>query len=1120
MPATSLKKTRQETTALNPPNANGHPQYPRTGIVLWLRTFLLACWSLILWYVGNVAFSLFQIVTSDPHELTSLHVLLTALLPGALNQPTTPRWMYVSLGGAFLVLSAGCIWAVIDAEHEYVPKLRQLIRREITLVEAEGKPRGDDAQQVVHGPPSDDLGPEIALVNRTSLLDWLETRLCTRSPQIPVRNTGMAISLYGPPGLGKTALASAAIRKFRQGGCFPDGTAVVRCEGLTDPVDILQRVLSRFDPHRSRPETADLSRLSDGASDMLGGKQALIVLDNVEPEWPVESVIEPLRHAGASIIVTSRQVLSHTVVGLEDARMVGLLTEQEALDVFARSYGRGDSGSMSSREQAAATAIVRALGNHTLAVRLAGAYAADTKRDLTELVTEFQDPSLFLATVLEDVDADASISGVERAISTSYNALTQDGRRLFAALAAFGGADFGRKAALALAQGLRLPRPERALDLLIRRSLLDAHVSETMPEGSDRQRMVLHPLLRAYGQQFFERFSQSSREQAFSALASYYAGYLPTVPDSAFASDEDNVARSIEWAQSVSDIPVAVRLISTMQYYWRDHGVTTASLRYLRWIIDAASRTAPPPEGEEGSGTAPSSPASDVISIGGLFWVTINYAYALHVSGQEAEASHWNERALELAKQSLHRQNEGIALAALGQGAQFRGQTDLAERYYTDALAIARENADQRTIAATLTALGQVSVVKGDLTAAERYYEEALRIASALSDQQTMSTLNSYSGQIAFRRGQLEQADRYFHAALSIARELGDRQLITIELGSLGRLAQAQTRFADAQRHYQEALQVAQQTGDKQAIGAMSTCLGQIEQHGQRFQVAQRYFRTALAVMREISDRQGEGVDLGCLADLAMFEERYEEAEDFYRQALAIMREVKDRQSEGIILSSLGKLAHRRSLYTDADNFYHMAYDLNVEIGHRRGQYTELINFGRLSFSTGDFAAAEDWYHKARDLAVVTTFAHDLGSIEALLGQIALSRKAFDQAALSYEEALAADRVAHDLSGECTDLYQLFTAARELGRASDASTHLRACYALANKIRALRNMEDSGPLDEANHPADTPLAADEEDIIGSLQTLLATLHLVGIDVPIEIYRSLNHRGINRQRLRS
>ncbi|HEY7975963.1 MAG TPA: TIR domain-containing protein, partial [Ktedonobacterales bacterium] len=116
-------------------------------------------------------------------------------------------------------------------------------------------------------------------------------------------------STNGLAGIGKTALATEVIRRLMGANAFPDGIAVVVARDEHDPVRLLKQVLARFSEGRREPGEDTLATLADRARQILAGNQALVVLDNVEPGAHVGEVVQPLRAAGAAVLLTSRAEL-------------------------------------------------------------------------------------------------------------------------------------------------------------------------------------------------------------------------------------------------------------------------------------------------------------------------------------------------------------------------------------------------------------------------------------------------------------------------------------------------------------------------------------------------------------------------------------------------------------------------------------------------------------------------------------------------------------------------------------------------------------------------------------------------------------------------------------------
>lgn len=141
------------------------------------------------------------------------------------------------------------------------------------------------------------------------------------------------VAFNGAQGIGKTACAAEIVRLLHEDAWFRDGVAVVRCHRMRDHIQILRDVLTRFDPQRRTPSARDDPGLGYVAGDLLTGKDALIVLDDVEPTLDIVRVIGPLHRAGAALLLTSRHTLplpdhvTRTLDALPDAELRDLLTD-------------------------------------------------------------------------------------------------------------------------------------------------------------------------------------------------------------------------------------------------------------------------------------------------------------------------------------------------------------------------------------------------------------------------------------------------------------------------------------------------------------------------------------------------------------------------------------------------------------------------------------------------------------------------------------------------------------------------------------------------------------------------------------------------------------------------
>jgi tetratricopeptide (TPR) repeat protein len=325
---------------------------------------------------------------------------------------------------------------------------------------------------------------------------------------------------------------------------------------------------------------------------------------------------------------------------------------------------------------AAAQRIVAVLDRHTLAVRLAGAYAADLCLDLEMFAHSLEQDPL-------DVPEGEVPRAVMLAFSQSTVALSPDAQRLFAALAAFATPSFGRSAALALAKGMGLAAPKQSVDLLVLRALVSASIDKNMPLESDRERLRLHPLLRAFASEHLKLWAEKERDVASHTVALYYVTYFNRTTDKGLSVDELNIIGALEWAHSHAQDELVVALCSGMQSFWLYRLRMSASQVFLPWGVGAAKAIA-----EQTSTRDDRLRAADL---------ALTYGQMLRYTGRVDEAEAELEQNLVIRQEVGDHQGEGEVLSALGQLYQRSGRTALAEQYFLEALAILQERPNRRS---------------------------------------------------------------------------------------------------------------------------------------------------------------------------------------------------------------------------------------------------------------------------------------------------------------------------------------------------------------------------------------------------------------------------------------
>jgi Helix-turn-helix domain/NB-ARC domain len=313
-------------------------------------------------------------------------------------------------------------------------------------------------------PPPARIAPQLPrgmgdLIGRGHDLRFLDRRLSDSAGS----GDGMLVSVEGPVGIGKSALAVHWAHSV--GGLFPEGVLFADLHGHSSgmsplsPNTVLEAFLAALGIG-AEAMPSGVARRAALFQTLTAGRRILIVLDNAANSAQVQALL-PSR-SGCAVVITSRRRLTGLAVR-DDAAVLSLrpLSESDAVDVLHSFVGTGGEGGQGTSRIAA-----RLCGHVPLALRVAG-YRLATSRSPSGLVRDLVDPVTRLD-LLSDAD-DSSVS-VRAALERSYLDLDAAAARMFRLL---GLTPAGLSAAAAaVLSGQPQRQAQRALD-----SLLDLHLA-------------------------------------------------------------------------------------------------------------------------------------------------------------------------------------------------------------------------------------------------------------------------------------------------------------------------------------------------------------------------------------------------------------------------------------------------------------------------------------------------------------------------------------------------------------------------------------------------------------------------------------------------------------------
>ena len=768
---------------------------------------------------------------------------------------------------------------------------------------------------------------------------------------------GRVVTLCGPGGIGKSALAAEAVWTLAPGenppARFPDG--IIFHSFASQPhVEVALEHIARTFGEEPKPTSAAAAQRA------LAGRRSLLVLDSAEEADNLPAIYEVRGECG--VLVTSRR-RQDAQVERQDIRPLDPGEAIELLQVW---------GGSQATDGVTVKRIADLVGRLPLAVRLVGRYLEQTGETAAEYLEWLEETPLEALSQGEHRD-----ENVIRLLEHSLAQVNITAQQVLAVAGVLAFAPFDRNV---IGDALEKPNAEvrRILNQLISYGLLQR--DEDLFEMS-------HGLIHTYA-----RRRLAAPEKVLNRVAEYYTNFAKAQsklgPEGYDRLDRERVhilhvladclARKL-WDETIG-LGRAVQNFLIMKGYTTDRIIT------LEMSLTAAQNTNQP-------------------DIEGAFLIGLGDTY--RSLSRIDEAIDYYEQALKLVRGNGRRHDEGIALGGLGVAYRQLGQADKAIEHCTQALSIAREINNRQEESFHLGNLGMAYHDLGQVKKAIEYWEQALAIDREIGDRRLEGrTLNSL-GMAYNILGQTEKAVECLNQALLINREIGARSGEGDSLDFLGNVYQRPRRVEKAIDYHEQALAISREIGHRRGEGIRLGNLGRAYLKLERVDKAINYHEQALEIARQIGDRLNEAISFHNLGQDYQAYRHLDKAVEHLEQGLAIVQEAGYRGRTLWILSDLGKTHQDLGQIEKAIEYHEQALAIAREIGNRHSEGFTLDVLGKAYAHLGQMDRAIEYCEGALAIAQETgnrRFESFLRLVR--LGNIKLRMKRFDEALTVLDQGL------------------------------------------------------------------------------------------------------------------
>ncbi|MGB6517581.1 MAG: tetratricopeptide repeat protein [Candidatus Cybelea sp.] len=581
------------------------------------------------------------------------------------------------------------------------------------------------------------------------------------------------VTLTGGPGVGKTALATAAAKELTSD--YGERIRYIDFGNLPEATLVPTKILLAFGVRDVWGDS-----ITHSIATALAGPPMLMIADNFERVATAAPFIAELLAAAPQlkVLVASRVRIR---LRAEHTISVGWLSLESSLALLARRVQVwSPEFRLPQQDDGAFTALAKALGGVPLAIELAAPLLRSTSAQ--ELASRLQRVLDVLGS--PDRRGRTRQRTMRDAINSSYILLEPGEQRLFRRLSVFGG-HFTEEAAR---QVVSDDGPADTLQTLrALAALLDHSLVSASTNGSDEAEFEIHPLVGEFAAELLER--EGEREAAYLSLTEYCLALANAQPRPEPLYEPATRHRlnresahfdiALGWLKNSGRLPTAFSLALAAAPNWIRRGESAHGYAWISSLLGD-----------------PELRVLDDALLAEVHWVASSLAKASDMDRVDAHIA----IALPLKRALGDRSAVASLLDGLGVGAYLRGEYKKGRAFCEEGLAIRRELGDGLLVARSLIDLGACAADEGEFAEATRHLEEALVLFRAAGRSTGVSAVLGNLALVTLRAGSASRCELLARESIDLAERVGfveaakaSKIVLSRALLALGDIDQAET---------------------------------------------------------------------------------------------------------------------------------------------------------------------------------------------------------------------------------------------------------------------------------------------------------------------------------------